>query len=70
VPAQEGFEPELGGLEVPQGIFAGTGEIAHGFIFNRRDIDGGEITRAHQPRQLYGVTPVGVHTIAGLFGHE
>jgi hypothetical protein len=68
VPEQEGFEPELGGLEVPQGIFAGPGEIAPGFIVNLRDIDGGEITRAHQPRQLYGVTTVGFHPIAGLVG--
>jgi hypothetical protein len=46
VPEQEGFETELGRLEVPEGIFAGAAEIANGFIFHRGNIDRGEITRA------------------------
>ena len=69
VPEHAGCEPELGGLEVPQGLFAGTGEIAHGFICNLRDRDGGEIACAPQPGSLDGVTTVGVPTIAGLVGH-
>ncbi len=69
VPEQEGFEPELGGREVPQGIFAGAGEIAHSFIFHRGDIDGGQIPRAHQAGQLDRVTTVGCHAVAGLFGN-
>jgi hypothetical protein len=40
---QEGFEPILGGLEIADGIFTRAAEVADGFVFHRRDIDGGEI---------------------------
>jgi hypothetical protein len=70
VPKQKGFETELGGLEIPQGIFTGAGEITNRFIFHRGDIDACEIPRAHQPRQLHGITTVGFHAVAGLLGNE
>jgi hypothetical protein len=38
----EGCETALGGLEVPEGLFAGAGEIAKRFILHCRDIHGGE----------------------------
>jgi hypothetical protein len=68
--AQEGFETELGGFEVSQGIFTGTGEITHGFIFDLGNVNGGEIPRAHQPGQLHRVSAVGFHPVAGLFGNQ
>jgi hypothetical protein len=40
---QKGVEPELGGLELAQGILAGTTEVPKGCIFHRGDRDGGEI---------------------------
>jgi hypothetical protein len=67
---QEGFEPKLGGLEIADGIFTRAAEVAAGFVFPRRDIDGGEVTGAHQPGQLHGITTVGFHAVAGLFRHE
>ncbi len=70
MPEQEGFEPELGRLEVPQGIFTGAGEVANGFILHPRDIDRGEIPRPHQPSQLDRVPTVGFHTVARLLGNE
>jgi hypothetical protein len=68
LPEQAGFETELGRFEIPHGIFAGAGEIAHGFVLDRGDIHGGEIPRAHQASQLHGVTTVGFHAVAGLLG--
>jgi hypothetical protein len=50
----EGFEPELGGLEVAEGIFTGPRESPHGFIFDLGDIDRSEIPRARQAGQLPG----------------
>jgi hypothetical protein len=70
LPQQESLEPELGGLEVPQGIFAGTGKIADGFVLDCGDIDRCKIARAHQAGQLHGVTAVGLHPVARLFGNQ
>jgi hypothetical protein len=69
VAQEEGFEPAFGGLEVSQGMVAGVGKIANGFIFHGGDIHGCEITRAHQAGQLHGVPTVGFHPIARLFGN-
>ena len=66
----EGFETELGRFEVPQGIFTGSGEIANGFIFSRGNIDGCEITRAHQTGQLHRVPAVGFNPVARLVGNQ
>jgi hypothetical protein len=66
----EGFETALSRLEVSQGIFTGAGELANGVIFDRGNGDGGEITRAHEAGQLHRVPAVGVHTVAGLVGHQ
>jgi hypothetical protein len=44
LPEQKGFETELGGFEIANGIFTSPGEIADGFIFDFGDIDHGEIT--------------------------
>ena len=35
MPQQKRFEPELGGLEIPDGIFASPAQIADGFVFDR-----------------------------------
>jgi hypothetical protein len=70
VSEQQGCEAERGGFEVSQRIFAGAAEIAHGVIFDRGPIDGGEITRAHPARPLDRITTVGVHAVAGLFGKQ
>jgi hypothetical protein len=40
---QQGFEPELGGLEIVDGILTRAAEIPNGFIFDLGNIDGGEI---------------------------
>jgi hypothetical protein len=40
---QKGFETELGGLEIADGIFTSPAEVTDGFVLHRRDIDGGEI---------------------------
>ena len=43
VPQQEGFEPQLGRLEIPQGLFPRPTQVADGFIVDGGDIHGGEV---------------------------
>jgi hypothetical protein len=61
------LEARLGRLEIPPGIFAGTAEIADGFVLDLGDIDRRESARAPQAGQWDGVTTVGFDPIAGLF---
>jgi hypothetical protein len=70
LPQQKRFEPELGRLESPAGIFTRPAQIATGFVFDRGNIDGSEVTRAHQAGQLDGVTTSGFDPVAGLFRHQ
>src|SRR4029453_1902118 len=44
VPEQKGFEPELGGLEITDGVFTSPTEVTDGFAPHPRDIDGSEVT--------------------------
>jgi len=44
VPQQEGFAPQLGRLQIPQGLFPRPAQIADGFI-----VDGGNIHRGEVP---------------------
>ena len=70
VSEQTGFEPQLGSLEIADGVFTRAGEVTDRLIFPLRDLDGGEVPRAHQAGQLDRVTAIGVHAVAGLFGNE
>ena len=47
VPQQEGFAPQLGRLQIPQGIFSRPTEVADGFI-----VDGGDIHRGEVPWRI------------------
>jgi hypothetical protein len=64
----KGFEAARGGLESADGILTRAGEVAKGFVLARGNIDGGESPRAHQARELDGVTPVSVHPITRFVG--
>jgi hypothetical protein len=44
VSEQKGFEPELGRFEIAEGIFASPAAVADGFVFQRGDIEAGEVT--------------------------
>lgn len=70
VPAQKGFETELGIFEIAEGIFACPGEVAHGFICHLGDLDRGEIPRARQAGQWHGVPAGRVDAGTGLFGTQ
>jgi hypothetical protein len=70
VAEQEGFEAELGGFEITEGIFARPAEIPKSFAFLLGNIDRGEITGAPQAGQWHRVTAVGFDAVAGLFGNE
>ena len=63
---QERFQPQLRVLaRDPRGIARAT-QIAEGFVLDRRHIDGGEIARAQQPRELDGIAPIRLHAVARL----
>ena len=68
VPEQEGFQMDLGLLEIAESIFTGPREIAYGFLFDLRHRDRGEIPRARQAGQWHGVSAVRFDPITGLVG--
>ena len=70
VPQQEGFEPQLGRLQIPQGLFPRPTQVADRCIVEGRDIDRGEVPGAHEPGQLHGVPSVGFHPVARLFRNQ
>lgn len=70
LPEPEGCAAARGGREIPPGLFTGAGEITHGFIVHRGDLDACAITRAHQASQWHGVPTVGLDAVAGRLGHE
>ena len=70
MPQQKRFEPERGGLEIPEGLFASPAQVAEGFVFDLWNLDGSEVPRAHEAGQLDGVTTVGFDSVAGLFRHQ
>jgi hypothetical protein len=63
-------EPELGGLEITEGVFTRPSEVAKGVIVHGGDIHRGEIPRAPQAGQWHGVPTVGVHPVARLLGNQ
>jgi hypothetical protein len=52
VPQYEGFAPQLGRLQIPEHIFPRPAQVAERFSVDGGDRDQGEVTRAHQLRQL------------------
>jgi hypothetical protein len=70
MPEPEGFAPQFGRFEITDGVFTRASEVADRFIFHGGDIDGCQITRAHQPSQLPGVTAVGFDAVAGLVRNQ
>jgi hypothetical protein len=70
VPQHEGFEPQLGCLQVPQGLCPRPTQVAEGFIVDRRDRDGGEVARAHEPSQWQSIPTVGCDPVARPCGHQ
>ena len=44
VPQQEGFEPQLGRFQLPEGVFTRPAQVANGLI-----VDGGDIHRGESP---------------------
>jgi hypothetical protein len=66
MPEHEGLQPNLGRFASTDGGFTRAGEVADRVSFPLGHIDGGQITRAHQPRQVHGVAAVGFHPVARL----
>ena len=60
---QEGLQPVLGGLAIPDCILTRADEVADGLVLDRGDIDWRQIAGAHQPGQLGGVASIGVDAV-------
>ena len=61
---EEGLQPVLGGLAIPDRILTRAGEVADRLVLDRWDIDRGQITGTHQPGELGGVTAIGLDAVA------
>ena len=70
LPQQEGFKAQLGGFQIFEDIFSRSGQVADGFILDRRDIHRGEIARPHQASQLHGIPPIGLYPVACFFRNQ
>ena len=70
VPQPEGFEPQRGRLQIPEGLFTRPAQVADGFIVDGGHIHGSEVPGAHQPGQWPGVTTVGFDPVAGCLGNH
>jgi hypothetical protein len=70
MPPQEGFELQLGRLQIPQGSVTRPTQVADGFIGDGRPIHGGEVPGAQEPGQGHGVTTIGCDPVARLFGDQ
>jgi len=67
---QEGLEPLLGRLEIPERILAGPAEVPNSFVLHLGDVDRRQIPAAHEPGQRDGVAAVGLDPITGLARDE
>ena len=70
VPQHAGCAPSLGRVEIPEGLFPRSAQIAPGCIVDGGAIDRGAVPGAHQPGQVPRVTPVGCDPVARLFGQQ
>ena len=70
MPQSAGLETQLRCLQIPERIVPRSTQVADRFIVEGRDIDWGEVPRAHKPGQWHGVTPVGFDPVAWLFGNQ
>jgi hypothetical protein len=60
---QEGLQAVRGGLEIPNRLLAGAGQVADRLVFDRGDIDRREIPGAQQPGERHGVAAVRLDTV-------
>jgi hypothetical protein len=67
---QKGLQTALGGLEIPDGILAGAGQVADGLVLDLGDVDRREIPGAHQPSEPHGITSVSLDTVAWFLRGE
>jgi len=69
-PQQNRFAPKLGGFESADGICTGPAQVTNGVVLHPGDVDRGQVTRAPQPGQFDGISPVGCDPIPGLCGEQ
>jgi hypothetical protein len=67
---EEGLEAKLCSLQGNHGGLTSAAEIAKSFVLDGRDINGVEVARAQQARQLDGVAPIGLDAVSWLFWDE
>ena len=70
LPQEQGFEAQLGRLEVVERLFTRAAEVTNSFGVDRWDINRGEVPRAYQARQWDGIPTIRFDTVAGLFREQ
>ena len=63
---EEGLQPVLGSLAIPDGLLTRAGEVTDGLVLDRWDRDRGHITSTPQPGERGGVTAIGLDAVARL----
>jgi hypothetical protein len=66
----DGWEAQLGGLAIAEGILTGSREITQGCLFSLGAIDRGEGSCSSQAGQWHSVSAVRFDPITGLVGNE
>jgi len=67
---EERLQAQLGCLEGDACCVAGTAEVSDRFVFDRGDIDRGEIPRTQQTSEFESVSPIVFDLVPGTFGDE
>jgi hypothetical protein len=68
MPQPKCFEPELGGLEIPDGVFTRPAQIADGFVFDLGNIDGSEVPERMSRASCTASRPSVLTRSPALFG--
>jgi hypothetical protein len=70
MPEHDGLQTQRSRFESTDGGFTRAGAVADRFIVHPGHIDGGQITRAPQAGQVYGVTAVGCDPVPSRFREQ
>jgi hypothetical protein len=61
---QDGLQPVLGGLAIPDRLLTRAGEVTDRLVLDRWDIDRGQIAGTHEPGELGRIASIGFDAVA------
>jgi hypothetical protein len=70
VSEEEGFQSQLGSIEISESIFPGAAEIPDGLVLDLGNIDGGEVPGAQEASKIDSIPSISFHPSAGFLGDE